>query len=134
MLASPKSSEYLGNIAPPDKKAMYLGFTQAPIGIGWSLEGKLGPMWYDQWASKETFSRQLLSENGMDQSSLDAIPNGEAFDYLLDFTGQTASEATALLYQSHNIGQLWYIMAAIGVISAFGLYVYGRWTYRLATA
>lgn len=134
MLAGPKSSEYLGNIAPPDKKAMYLGFTQAPIGIGWSLEGKLGPMWYDQWSSKETFSRQLLSESGMGQNSLNAIPNGEAFDHLLNFTGQTANEATALLYQSHNIGQLWYVMATIGVISAFGLYVYGRWTYRLATA
>lgn len=43
MLASPKSSEYMGNIAPPDKKAMYLGFSQAPIGLGWTLEGKLGP-------------------------------------------------------------------------------------------
>lgn len=134
MLASPKSSEYLGNIAPADKKAMYLGFSQAPIGIGWTLEGKLGPSWYDQWASKETFSRQYLAENGVDQSSIDAIPNGEAFTYLVDFSGQSAAQLTDMLYQANNIGQLWYVMASIGVVSAFGLYVYGRWTYRVATA
>ena len=44
MLASPKFSEYIGNIAPDDKKAMYLGFSQIPLAIGWTLEGKLGPM------------------------------------------------------------------------------------------
>ena len=44
MLSSPKSGEYLGNIAPPDKKAMYLGFSQLPLGIGWTLESYLGPL------------------------------------------------------------------------------------------
>lgn len=134
MLASPKSSEYLGNIAPEDKKAMYLGFSQAPIGIGWSLEGKLGPTWYDQWASKERFSRELLAERGVDGSTIDAIPNGEAFSYLVANSAETSAQLTEILYQSHNIGQLWYIMAAIGVVSAFGLYVYGRWTYQQATS
>ena len=134
MLASPKSSEYLGNIAPPDKKAMYLGFSQAPTGIGWTLEGKLGPSWYDQWASKERFSRELLAERGVDQTAIDAIPNGEAFSILLENSTETSAQLTEILYQSHNIGQLWYIMAAVGLLSAFGLYVYGRWTYRLATA
>ncbi|MCH7817340.1 MAG: hypothetical protein IIC60_12300 [Proteobacteria bacterium] len=40
----------------------------------------------------------------------------------------------AILYQSHNIGQLWCVMATVGVMSAFGMYVYGRWTYRQAMA
>lgn len=134
MLASPKSSEYLGNIAPPDKKAMYLGFTQAPIGIGWTLEGKLGPSWFDKWASKETFARELLADNGIDQAIIDDIPNGEAFPYLVESSGQSAAQMTDILYQSHNIGQLWYVMATVGVVSAFGLFVYGKWTYKIATA
>ena len=32
---------------PADKKAMYLGFSQIPVAIGWTLEGKLGPSLYD---------------------------------------------------------------------------------------
>ncbi len=43
MLASPKFSEFLGNIAPLDKKAMWIGFSQVPIMVGWTIEGNWGP-------------------------------------------------------------------------------------------
>ncbi|MFK7873245.1 MAG: MFS transporter [Oligoflexales bacterium] len=62
MLSSPKFSEFMGNFAPQDKKAMYLGFSQIPLAIGWTLEGKLGPMLYDHYSSKERFSRELIEE------------------------------------------------------------------------
>jgi hypothetical protein len=54
MLSSPKFLEFLGNIAPNQKKAMYLGFSQFALGIGWSLEGFFAPRWYDQWACLQT--------------------------------------------------------------------------------
>ena len=57
MLASPKFSEFLGNIAPPDKKAMWIGFSQAPILIGWTIEGKLGPQLYHLFSSKDVLAR-----------------------------------------------------------------------------
>ncbi len=60
MLSSPKFSEFIGNFAPSDKKAMYLGFSQVPIAIGWTLEGKIGPWLYDVFASKDRFSRQEI--------------------------------------------------------------------------
>ncbi len=132
MLSSPKFSEYLGNIAPNDKKAMYLGFSQLPIGIGWTLEGYLGPRWYDLWASKERFSRELLGDSGMDAETIATIPQGEAFQQLIAFTGRSAAELTAQMSATHDIGLLWYVMAVVGVLSAFGMVVYGRWTYRLA--
>ena len=34
MFSSPKFLEYIGNFAPEDKKAMYLGFSQLPLAIG----------------------------------------------------------------------------------------------------
>lgn len=82
----------------------------------------------------ERFSRELLTERGVNQTTVDGIPNGEAFTYLVENSAETSAQLTEILYQSHNIGQLWYIMAAVGVLSAFGLYVYGRWTYQQATA
>ena len=134
MLASPKSSEYLGNIAPSDKKAMYLGFSQIPIGVGWTLESCLGPTLYGEFASKEQLSRLALQDQGLTSTQIDAVPIGEAFDALVAATGQTAELTTAGLYAAHNIGGLWYLMASVGLVTAFGLYVYGRWTYRLATS
>ncbi len=132
MFASPKSSEFIGNIAPKDKTAMYLGFTQFPIGIGWTLEGKIGPTLYDHFGSKERFSRELLSERGMPADSIDAIPQGESFHALIEFTGESAQSLTKLLYESHDIGLLWNIMAMVGVVTCVGLYFYGRWLLTLA--
>lgn len=133
MLSAPKSSEYLGNIAPHDKKAMYLGFTQLPIGIGWSAESYLGPYLYGVFSSKEQISRQALADAGMSSADIQAVPIGEAFDKLIQVTGKTATTVTNQLYAANEIGTVWYIMAAVGLVSAFGMAVYGRWTYRIAT-
>lgn len=131
MLSSPKFLEFLGNIAPNHKKAMYLGFSQFALGIGWTLEGFLGPMLYDHWASKERFSRQLLIDRGMGLDQVGQIPQGEAFTRLVEFTGQTPAELTNFLYQANNIGMVWYLMAIVGILSAVGIYLYGRWAYAL---
>ena len=32
---------------------------------------------------------------------------------------------------NNDIGGAWYIMATVGIVSAAGMYVYGRWTYQL---
>ena len=129
MLSSPKCSEYLGNIAPDRKKAMYLGFSQLPIGVGWIAEGYLGPSLYGEYGSKENISRQMLSETGIDVSS---IPIGEAFTKLVEVTGESATTLTSTLAANHSIGSVWYVMGVVGLVTTFGLYVYGKWTYRFA--
>ncbi len=131
MLSSPKFKEFLGNIAPDDKKAMYLGFSQISLAVGWTIEGKVGPWLYDQFASKERFARELLLERGMGSQDVASIPTGEAFSRLVEFTGQSPKVLTEILYQSHNVGMVWYIMGTIGLLSAVGIYLYGRWILTL---
>jgi len=134
MLSSPKFSEFLGNIAPPDKKAMWNGFSQAPILIGWTIEGKLGPQLYHIFSAKDEFARQMLVQRGLspDQVSEKALPIGEAFNKLVQVTGQTPGHLTQVLYHSHYVGLTWYVFAAIGVASAAMIYFYGRWIRQLA--
>ena len=134
MLASPKFSEFLGNIAPPDKKAMWIGFSQAPILIGWTIEGKLGPELYHIFSSKDVFARQLLVARGMPPSQVTehALPIGEAFDRLVQFTHESPEHLTQVLYQTHHVGMTWYVFAAIGVVSAVMIFAYGKWIQRLA--
>ncbi|RYV00808.1 MFS transporter [Shewanella sp. OPT22] len=134
MMISPKKNEFMGNIAPKGKKAMYLGFVMLPQGIGWSLESRYAPRLYEAFASKEVFSRELLLERGMSASQVDAIPEGEAFTTAVQFTGETAQSLTQYLYQIHNIGAAWYIIAAIGSISAVGIYIYGKWLMNMQRA
>ena len=134
MLASPKYSEYIGNIAPPDKKAMWIGFSQAPLLIGWAIEGKLGPALYDVFSSKDIFARQLLVERGLTPAQVteQALPIGEAFKKLVAVTGDNPEHLTQLLYNSHHVGMTWNIFAAVGVASAIMIWLYGRWVQRLA--
>ncbi len=172
MLSSPKFSEYIGNFAPHDKKAMYLGFSQIPLAMGWTLEGWIGPKLYEIFASKDAFSRELLLErmtagtaalpkgqaltdlvenstmtlaNGTEATVgqvqslaaapaqfVDKIPQGEAFDWLVAMTPESATQLTNLLHSTHHISMVWYIMGAVGIISAIGIYVYGKWVLAMA--
>ncbi|WP_262692897.1 MFS transporter [Kordiimonas aestuarii] len=132
MLAAPKAIEYIGNIAPAQKKAMYLGFSQLPLAIGWMSESFIGFYLYGELASKEQISRRMLTNEGLNADQIAAVPNGEAFDKLIEVTGQSADALTTQLYAANNIGAVWYLMAAVGLVSAIGLYAYGRWTYRIA--
>ena len=131
MLASPKSSEYLGNIAPEQKKAMYLGFSQLPLGIGWSLEGFFGQYLYGEFGSKDTISRHSLLDQGMSQTDIDTVPIGEAFQKLIEVSGQSTEALTSQLYAANNVGVAWYIMGSVGLVAAANLIAYGRWTYKL---
>jgi hypothetical protein len=136
MLASPKFSEFLGNIAPADKKAMWIGFSQAPMLIGWTLEGKIGPQLYHMFSSKDIFAREMLVRCGLrpDQVTEQATPVGEAFKKLVEFTGQTPQALTQQLYQNHHVGLTWFVFAAVGVLSGVMIYYYGRWIQRLAAS
>ena len=127
MMISPKKNEFMGNIAPEGKKAMYLGFVMLPQGIGWTLEGYFAPKLYQIYASKEIISRNELVSRGMSQVDVDSIPQGEAFMRLVDFTGIEAQPLTHMLYEANNIGMAWYIIGAIGIISAVGIFIYGKW-------
>ncbi|WP_394129613.1 MFS transporter [Shewanella maritima] len=131
MMISPKKNEFMGNIAPEGKKAMYLGFVMLPQGIGWTLEGYFAPKLYQMYASKEVISRNELLSNGLTQTQVDAIPQGEAFTRLVEVTGIEAQQLTHALYEANNIGMAWYIIGAIGIISAVGIYIYGKWLLRM---
>jgi MFS family permease len=164
MLSSPKFSEFIGNFAPHDKKAMYLGFSQIPIAIGWTLEGKLGPTLYEHFASRDRFSRELLldrAETGdlivpsgevladlaaragttpevfLEQyhagfpQLVDSIPQGEAFDWLVMMTGDAPRMLSDFMYQTHNVGIVWYVLGGIGIVSAIGIWIYGKWILTL---
>lgn len=134
MLASPKFSEYLGNIAPADKKAMWLGFSQFPIAIGWMAEGYIGPRLYAAFADKDTLSREMLIDRGLSASQVTerALPIGEAFKKLVEHTGESPRALTRAMYESHQIGTVWWVFAAVGVVSAVMIWMYGRWILRLA--
>jgi len=134
MLSSPKFLEFIGNFAPDDRKAMYLGFSQLPLAVGWVTEGYFGPLLYGRFAAKETLSRNWLADQGVSADALAAIPQGEAFHAAVELGGRSAQAMTDLLFELNDIGYVWYLMALIAVSSVIGLFFYGRWLDTLTNS
>jgi len=51
---------------------------------------------------------------------------------MVTFTGRSPEALTEMLYQTNNVGAVWYLMAIIAVGAAIGLFFYGRWILALS--
>jgi len=60
MTCSPKFSEYIGLMAPPEKKAIYMGYSNIPFAIGWFFALLCSGFLYGNFADKYDFGRQYL--------------------------------------------------------------------------
>ncbi|UCE58549.1 MAG: MFS transporter [Phycisphaerales bacterium] len=69
MACSPTFSAYVGLIAPKDKKALYMGYSNIPFAVGWAAGGLLGGFVYEAIANKTKLARQYL----VDHLSVDPV-------------------------------------------------------------
>lgn len=60
MICSPTFSAYIGLIAPPDKKALYMGYSNIPFAIGWAVGNLLSGYAYEHFSSKVNLARHYL--------------------------------------------------------------------------
>jgi hypothetical protein len=110
MWTGPKKNEYLGLIAPPGKKALYLGYVNIPVGIGLFVGSYLAGYVYDNYGEKATLALKHLGTDtqlvaraarAADWSdSLEVVPNildvdrSQAFDLAtaeLELDSETAA-------------------------------------------
>ena len=63
MLTGPKKNQYLGLIAPPGKKGLYLGYVNIPIGVGVGLGSMIAGVVYDHYGEKAGLALKYLGAN-----------------------------------------------------------------------
>jgi MFS family permease len=63
MTCSPTFSAYIGLIAPKDKKALYMGYSNMPFAIGWALGNLVSGYMYEAIANKIRFAREYMAAN-----------------------------------------------------------------------
>lgn len=133
MLIGPKQNEYLGLIAPPGKKGLYLGYANLPFGLGGLVGAKLAGFLYGRYGEKATLSLRYLAEQRTpaanieigDAAALEAttgVSRREAFDALQAKLGIGAEEASRLLWETYD-PQWWVWMPFVvsGIIASLGL-------------
>jgi dipeptide/tripeptide permease len=141
MLTGPKKNEYLSLIAPEGKKALYLGYVNIPVGIGGYVGSKLSGYLYGRYAEKATLAQRYLVEHtdyleahgrpawDGDVTTLGetlGVGRTEAYATLVEVLGQTPQEVTDLLWTTYQPWTIWYVFAAIGVVSTISLVLYTR--------
>lgn len=131
MLASPKMKEYLGVIAPVGKKALYMGYANMPLAIGWAYGSFMGGKVYDVMGDKANLALKYLAENA---GITEGVARTEAFAKLQSVLNLNATDATKLLWNTYHPFELWYIFVGIGMASAVAITFYAMWAKKLETA
>jgi hypothetical protein len=145
MLTGPKKNEYLGLIAPPGKKGLYLGYVNIPVGIGGAVGSKLAGWLYGSYGEKAVLSQRYLAEHtdflqkagkpawdgevGSLAGTL-GVDRAGAYEALKAELGQSGAAVTDLLWQTYAPWKIWFVFAAIGLLSAIGLWIFARMARR----
>jgi POT family proton-dependent oligopeptide transporter len=160
MMSSPKMNEYLGVIAPEGEKALYMGYANIPLAIGWAYGSLMGGQVYDAQGDKANLAIRYLADKLDITSSaawdamtslqhsfgpkaaaainyiahsngvVQGIARPDAMNRLQDALGVNATEATNLLWNTYQPHTLWYPFAAIGFASALGIFLYSIWVRK----
>jgi POT family proton-dependent oligopeptide transporter len=131
MLASPKMNDYLGIIAPEDKKGLYMGYANMPTAIGWAYGSFLAGDLYGRMGEKAGLALRYLGDHGGVPAGVDRTTAMEALQRV---TRLDASAATRLLWTTYRPYELWYPFFAVGIASAIGIFFYSRWVRKYEAA
>lgn len=125
MLSSPKLFEYMGEIAPPEKRGLFMGYSQVPIAIGWFFGNKLSGYLYENWGDKVNLAKKYMAAKlGMTPQAIAAIPKEKVMNTLAARLHQTPREVTHMLFTLNHPQLVWYQLAAIGIASMIGMVVF----------
>ncbi|MDR1357557.1 MAG: MFS transporter [Tannerellaceae bacterium] len=124
MAGSPKIQEYIGRIAPVDKKALYMGYSFIPVFIGNLLAGFISGNVYQSLSDKVAITRRFAEAKGLHLP--EGLSSNAYFEETARLTGVTPEELTRLLWDSSHPSRLWIVLLAVGVVAVACLFVYDR--------
>lgn len=131
MSSSPKITEYIGRIAPPNKTALYMGCSFIPVAIGSFFAGFVSGNLYQSLSDKITLAqREAVSRNFQ-------IPSiGEHFsqnDYLYAAAqkmGMNNEQFTQFLWDKYHPSSIWMVITGIGIGASVLLFLYDRFVVK----
>ena len=124
MAGSPKVTEYIGSIAPADKKALYMGYSFIPVFIGNVFAGFISGNVYQNMADKVTIVRDYAVRNGL--SIPEGLSQNEYFTTVAARAGMSEQQLTDTLWQQYSPSDMWIVIAAIGLAATVLLFFYDR--------
>ncbi|RLD46362.1 MAG: MFS transporter [Bacteroidetes bacterium] len=128
MSASPKITEYIGRIAPADKKALFMGFSFIPLFLGNVLAGIVSGPVYQALSDKAELAKDFALKNNIIIET--DLSKKESFEAIASQANMTASELTNQLWALYHPNNFWYVILGIGFLSAASLFAYDKLLMR----
>ncbi|MBN2614663.1 MAG: MFS transporter [Bacteroidales bacterium] len=125
MTASPKITEYIGRIAPPDKKALYMGYSFIPVFLGNIFAGFISGNVYQSMSDKHTLLVKEVMKRGIQ------MPKGLTLQQYFDQAAQAMhmkpEQLTNYLWKTYHPSSIWTVILAIGLAAALMLWIYDKY-------
>jgi dipeptide/tripeptide permease len=131
MSSSPKFTEYVGRIAPPDKKALYMGTSFLPYAGGHALAGWLSGDIYEKTSDKIYLLQQEVAKRGISLPEIsESYSKNDFFNEAAAKMVMTRSELTNFIWTEYHPSNIWFVYSGVAVLAVVLLFVYDRFILR----
>lgn len=127
MASSPKFTEYVGRIAPSDKKALYMGTSFLPIAAGHQLAGWLSGGVYEKIADKIYLLQQEVAARGISLPDIsEDVTKNDYVQMASEKLGLHGTELTNYLWNNYHPANIWMVYGGVAVGAVVFLWLYDR--------
>jgi POT family proton-dependent oligopeptide transporter len=131
MASSPKIQEYLGGIAPSDRKALYMGTSFLPIALGHLGAGMISGKPFEVMADKLFLLKRAVSERGFDIPDISGtFTQTDYYKRAQELFGMDSQQLTRYLWDTYHPSKIWVLFATIAITASILLFVYDRFILR----
>ncbi|MDR2814972.1 MAG: MFS transporter [Prevotellaceae bacterium] len=124
MAGSPKVTEYIGLIAPKDKKALYMGYSFIPVFVGNFLAGFISGNVYQAMSDKVAITEKFIAEKGLLIG--DGLSTNVRFEEVARQVSLSPQELTNLLWDTYHPSGMWVVILSVGFAASLCLFIYDR--------
>lgn len=127
MASSPKYTEYIGRIAPLDKKALYMGTSFLPVALSHFAAGWISGKPYENLADKVTLLQKEVAEKGFDIPQIsDSFTQNQYFEKAQQLFNMNSSQLTQHLWNTYHPEKVCIMFASIGLMASIMLYLFDK--------
>jgi len=127
MASSPKYTEYVGRIAPEDKKALYMGTSFLPVAMGHFLAGIISGKPYEVLADKFYLLRKAVADRGFDIEPIsDTFTQNQYMAKAEGLFNMDNTQLTQFLWENYHPQNVWFLFTGLALFASLCLYLYDR--------
>jgi len=131
MASSPKITEYIGLIAPKDRKALYMGMSFLPVAGGNFLGGFLSGNVYGKMSDKVTLLEKEFSQKGWEIPEItNSFTQNDFYTLGAQKLNIDPAQLSDYLWRAYTPQNIWYVFTAIGLTTVIGLILYDKFILK----